>query len=242
MIKDIHVPIYNFFPQLLQANESKKKEISIHHLLTMTSGLKVVNFQGSNKWINYILKQPLIDYPGTAFQYNSGNPHLLSAIINKVSGLPTAVFAEKNLFQPLGIKNYNWIKDPQGIHGGGFSVSLNIEDMMRIGLLLLQDGKFANNQVVSSDWIRQTQTSNISIDSSENGEYGYGCQIWTFKSNTLHKPIDYFYANGIFGQYIFIVPKLNIVAVAKSQLQSEKQSLPGLFFQDFLRSIEKLVR
>ncbi|GIN84788.1 hypothetical protein J6TS2_11740 [Heyndrickxia sporothermodurans] len=64
----------------------------------MTSGLKVVNFQGSNNWINFILKQPLIDYPGTAFQYNSGNSHLLSAIINKVSGLPTAVFAEKNLF------------------------------------------------------------------------------------------------------------------------------------------------
>ncbi|MGE8204623.1 serine hydrolase domain-containing protein [Heyndrickxia sp. NPDC080065] len=240
MIKDIHVPIYHFFPQLLQSSESRKKEISIYHLLTMTSGLGTGNFQGANNWIDFILKQPITEDPGTTFRYNSGDSHLLSAIINKVSGLPTAVFAEENLFHPLGFKNYIWVKDPQGIHGGGFSLSMNIEDMMKIGLLLLQDGKFANKQIVSSDWIKQAQAPYKSVNSSENGEYGYGYQIWTYKNNTIDNPIDFFYANGIYGQYIFVVPKLNIVAVAKSQLQSEKQSLPALYFQDFLRGLETL--
>lgn len=240
MIKDIHIPIYHYFPELLQNNDKRKKEISIYHLLTMTSGFDTGNFQVSNHWIDFILNQPLIANPGSTFQYNSGDSHLLSSIITKVSGLPTAVFAENYLFKPLGIKKYLWVKDPQGVHGGGFSMSMNTEDMIKIGLLLLQNGKFGTKQVVSTEWVTQSQTPNKYTNSSEKGKYGYGYQMWTYTSTVPKNSIDYYYANGIFGQYIFVVSKLNLVAAVKSHLSGENQSLPRKYFEEFLQNIESV--
>ncbi|QQZ11153.1 serine hydrolase domain-containing protein [Heyndrickxia vini] len=102
LLKNIHEPIQNYFPEILESNDPQKKEITIFHLLTMTSGLQVGNFEGSKNWVKFILGQPIIHKPGSTFQYNSGDSHLLSAIIQKISGIPTALFAEKYLFRPLG--------------------------------------------------------------------------------------------------------------------------------------------
>lgn len=237
-IKNIHEPIYNYFPELIESNESWKKEITLFHLLTMTSGLKVSNFQGSKNWVKCILEQPSLHKPGSTFQYNSGDSHLLSAIINKVSAVPTATFAEKHLFGPLGINNYNWVKDPQGNHGGGFSISMNLEDMMKIGSLLLNNGNYASKQLISSNWLEQSSAPYKHVETSSSGVYGYGYQLWTFESSNSVNPIDYCFASGLFGQYIFVVPKLEIVAVTKSQLHTDNQSLPRQFFEEFLQRLE----
>lgn len=117
LIKNIHEPIQNYFPEIVASNDPQKKEITIFHLLTMTSGLQVGNFQGSKNWVKFILEQPIIHKPGSTFQYNSGDSHLLSAIIQRVSGISTASFAENYLFCPLGIHKYTWQRDPQGIGG-----------------------------------------------------------------------------------------------------------------------------
>lgn len=236
LIKTVHEPIYNYFPEILKSKEPWKSEITIYHLLTMTSGMQVVNFQGAKNWVNNILEQPVLHEPGSTFQYNSGDSHLLSAIINKVSGIPTAAFADQYLFGPLGISKYTWVSDPQGIHGGGFSISLNLGDMIKIGSLLLNEGKYQSKSVVSSDWIMQTVTPYKQVEEASNGTYGYGYQLWTFQSENLENPIDYYYASGLFGQYIIIVPKLEIVAVAKSHLQGDNQSLPRIYFEEFLRT------
>ncbi|CAG9606807.1 serine hydrolase domain-containing protein [Pseudoneobacillus rhizosphaerae] len=240
LINNIHEPIYNYFPELIKSNESWKKEITIFHLLTMTSGLKVNNFQASKNWVKCILEQPSLHKPGSIFQYNSGDSHLLSAIIKNVSGMPTAVFAEKKLFSPLGVNKYLWVKDPQGIHGGGFSISLNLEDMMKIGTLLLNKGNYSSNQLISSNWIEQSASTYNHVETAPSGIYGYGYQLWTFESFHTENPMDYYYANGLFGQNIFVVPKLEMVAVTKSQLQNDNQSLPRQFFEEFLQGLDGL--
>jgi CubicO group peptidase (beta-lactamase class C family) len=238
MIQVINQPIYSYFPDLLKCKETRKKQITIAHLLTMTSGFEKRPFQGSKNWVNFLLQQPIRYDPGTVFQYNSGDSHLLSAIIRKVSGMSTAAFAEKYLFNFLGIKKINWIKDPQGVHGGGFSLLLTLEDMVKIGTLLLEDGKYANKQLLSSNWIHQAQMTRRQLDVKEFGVYGYGYQFWTFNSANTERPLNYFYANGIFGQYIFIVPKYRLTATVKAHLLNENQSLPRLLFEEFLREIE----
>lgn len=237
LIKNIHEPIQNYFPEILESSDPQKKEITIFHLLTMTSGLKVGNFQGSKNWVQFILGQPIIYKPGSTFQYNSGDSHLLSAIIQNISGISTASFAEKYLFYPLGIKKYTWLRDPQGINGGGFSISLNLEDMVKLGLLFLNEGRFNSIQVISSNWLNQAKRPYKQFETSKEGTYGYGYQLWTYENNNTNTPIDYYYANGIFGQYIFIVPKLNIMAVAKSHLQNDQQSAPRIFFEELLGSL-----
>ena len=92
--------------------------------------------------------------------------------------------------------------------------------------------RYASKQVISTRWITKSQTTQQDVGSGEYGIYGYGYQLWTCKSSDIQNPIDYFYANGIYGQYIFVV------AVAKSQLQNDNQSLPRLFFEEFLRSLK----
>ncbi|MFO1446097.1 serine hydrolase [Bacillus sp. Bva_UNVM-123] len=229
---NIHTPIHHYFPEMGNSVAIQKKDITLFHLLTMTSGLKVVNFQASKNWVTSILNQPVINEPGSTFEYNSGNSHLLSAIIQKVSGETTASFAVENLFKPLGIHKYIWVADPQGIHGGGFSLSIHIEDMMKIGKVLLDEGVYMGKRVISPNWISESQTLYKQVSESEYGTYGYGYQFWIAKSS--NHP-NYFYANGIYGQNIFIVPKLNLVAAVKGQLDSKNQSLPNSYFEAFLR-------
>jgi CubicO group peptidase (beta-lactamase class C family) len=236
LIKNIHEPISSYFPELLKSNEVWKKEITIFHLLTMTSGLTVSNFQGSKNWVKHILEQPSLHQPGSTFQYNSGDSHLLSAIIKIVTGMPTAKFAENTLFGPLGINKYIWVSDPQGVHGGGFSISVSLEDMMKIGTLLLNKGNYSTRQLLSSQWLEQSSYPYKDGETSENGTYGYGYQIWTCQSSSDEK-IDYFYASGLYGQFIFVVPALQIVAVAKSQLSYEQQSIPRQIFEGYLQSL-----
>ncbi|MFS0863188.1 serine hydrolase domain-containing protein [Fredinandcohnia sp. 179-A 10B2 NHS] len=233
-IESIHTPIYTFFPDL----KDKKRDISLFHLLTMTSGLKVTNFQGSNNWVSTILAQPLVFEPGTTFQYNSGDSHVLSAILSKITGKSTEAFADEYLFGPLKIQKYLWVKDPQGINGGGFSVSLNMDDMLKVGTLLLDNGRYGKNQIVSTKWVNQMQSTYKELETTEKGTYGYGYQVWTFKSNHDHNPIHFYYANGIYGQYIVVLPQLKVVAVIKSQLHSDTQALPMEYFQELITYME----
>ena len=108
--------------------------------------------------------------------------------------------------------------------------------MVKIGLLLLNEGRFNSKQVVSSNWILQAKRPYKQFEPTNEGTYGYGYQLWTYENNT-NTQINYYYANGLFGQYIFIVPKLNIMAVAKSHLPKEDQQIaPRLFFEELLNS------
>jgi CubicO group peptidase (beta-lactamase class C family) len=238
LIRDIHTPIYHYFPELLETTDPLKKDITIFHLLTMTSGFQVRDFQGSKNWIRAILEQPVLYQPGSTFQYNSGDSHILSAIFHQETGTSTAAFAEDQLFEPIGIQRYGWVSDPQGIHGGGFSLSLSVEDMLRVGMLFLQKGKWKDKQIISEEWLSLAQMANKELETTEFGTYGYGYQLWTYESHHQQNPIHFYYANGIFGNFIFVVPSLQMVAVAKSQLQGEKQTLPMVFFEEFLRELE----
>lgn len=236
LIKNIHEPLHRYFPEILELNDPMKEEITLFHLLTMTSGLQVGRYQSSKNWVKFILEQPVIHKPGSTLEYNSGNSHLLSAIIQKISGRSTASFAEEFLFHPLGIKKYIWVKDPQGVYEGGFSLSLNLEDMVKFGFLLLNEGQFKSKQVGSSNWIHEARKPYKQFEPEEDRTFGYGYQLWTCEIANSNNKIEYYYANGLYGQYIFIVPKLNIMAVTKSYLQNDQQSAPRLFFEKLLRS------
>ena len=236
LIKTIHEPIHHYFPEMLESDDPHKKEITLFHLLTMTSGLQGGEFQSSKNWVKFILDQPMIHKPGTTFQYHNGSSHLLSAIIQKIAGTSTAAFAEKYLFHPLGIKKYVWVKDPQGIHGGGFSISLNVEDMVKLGFLLLNEGQYHAKQLISSQWLEQMRTPYKPFEITQDGTYGYGYQIKSYESTNANKKMDYYYASGLYGQYIFIVPTLKIMAVVKSHLPYDQQTAPRRFFEEFLQS------
>ncbi|WP_410515113.1 serine hydrolase domain-containing protein [Paenibacillus sp. BR2-3] len=137
-------PILEFFPQLVQDSDTRKRQITITHLLTMTAGFQWNEFGGLNSfptmtrttdWVKFVLAQPLAESPGTVMAYNSGGSQLLAAILSQAFGQSVAEFAEQQLFRYLGIERYRWDKDPQGIHTGGFGLYLKPWDMAKLGLL-----------------------------------------------------------------------------------------------------------
>lgn len=157
LIKSIDDPVYSLYPEWKQGN---KKSITIRHLLNHTSGLQNVPNAGveievSPDVIQLALCAELETLPGQQFSYNNKASNLLSGIVEKASGLSLEKFLDKHLFAPLGIKNYTWVKDEKGNPLGMSGFNVLPEDFAKIGMLILNKGKWKGKQVLSETWINQ---------------------------------------------------------------------------------------
>jgi CubicO group peptidase (beta-lactamase class C family) len=203
-IQNVDQPVLDFFPNTTIENlDDRKKNIHIHDLLNMTSGLTANDDQmgESQDWSQFTLNQPMNAEPGTIFDYNSGNSHLLSAIIQKTTGKTTFEYAKEKLFDSLEIQNVYWAADPSGVSQGGVGLMLTPRDMAKFGYLYLNQGKWNGKQIVPAEWIE------TSIQTNENG---YAYQWW-------QRPKGYA-ALGYAGQFISVAPSLNLVLVCTSAL------------------------
>ncbi|PFD98405.1 6-aminohexanoate hydrolase [Bacillus cereus] len=240
-ISDIHTSIAKWIPHV----PKEKKGLTIYHLLTMTTGEEwkefgngVVfpnDFVESDNWIKYILQKPLIEEIGTKMNYNSGSSHLLSYILQVATGKTTELFAKEYLFNPLQITEYEWQQDPQNIYVGGFGVKMKGEDLLKIGLLCLQNGFWSGEKIVSSSWIEQSSKPRF-LTYEHVGAYGY--HWWILDNERFHIPYYIFFAMGYGGQYIIIVPQLELVAVISSQMP-KRGLVPLKLFIEYLEEIHK---
>lgn len=133
--------------------DSRKKRLTVEHLLTMTSGLDCHQQQGeitltqmrkSPDWIGFMSDLPMVSEPGSVYEYCSGGMHLLSGIITKATGGSALDFARRTLFAPLGIGDVAWPSDSQGISHGWGDLHLQPRDMAKIGYLWLRGGQWEN--------------------------------------------------------------------------------------------------
>ncbi len=229
-IESVHQKVLDFFPERNISNvDSRKEAMTLEHLLTMTSGMNWVEWTvppndprssvnlmiGSSDWIQYVLDRPMDHNPGEMFNYNSGGSHLLSAIIQKVTGHSTLSFAQEYLFDPLNItlEDIIWNNDPSGIVRGHTGLYLTPQNMAKIGYLYLMNGTwpFNGKHIVSSEWITNATRSNPHLGSAD----GYGYQVW-FTSFT-DCDIKGYYAWGYNHQKIYVIPDLDIVVVFTSE-------------------------
>jgi CubicO group peptidase (beta-lactamase class C family) len=234
----------HYFPQLPHEQDERKKNISLEHLLTLTAGFQWNEFGGINSfptmtrssdWVQYTLAQPMSDVPGTRMVYNSGVSQLLAAILVQATGMEISRFAKLNLFMPLGIEQYHWKIDPQGIHTGGFGLQLSANDLLKFGLLYLHRGVWHNQQLISSDMVECSTKSAIAATPPERGFYGWHWWSDDVPVTTLQNPSDsvdlhYYYARGFGGQFIIIVPSLETVVVL-----TRKHRKKGLLPLDLFR-------
>ena len=216
--------------------DSTKKLIRINHLLTMTSGVgdDISYVQRSNS-ISYILDKDLIFDPGTWWQYTSAGTHLLSGIFTKITNQSAGEYAKQYFFPELGITNFIWQKDPSGNSNGGYGLQLRLRDMLKFGHLFLQDGKTANGQILSSNWINVSTNKLVNFSST----FGYGYLWWINISNG--QPI--YYAVGYGGQYIIIDESRALVIAVTSSAGSSSQyrnQLLDIIFSDLINSFDKV--
>jgi CubicO group peptidase (beta-lactamase class C family) len=142
-------------------------------------------------------------------EYSTGNTHLLSAILTKASRTSTWQFANDALAAPLGFTLARWPQDPQGIYFGGNDMLLTPRQMLTFGELYLNRGRANGRQVVPEPWIDRSFVSRARSYWSDQ-EYGYG---WWIRALGGHRA---YYAWGFGGQYIFVVPDLELVVVTTS--------------------------
>ena len=222
-IDSVNVKVFNFFPKYSYLNDSLKDKITLWHLLTMTSGLKwneqdifysevendIIQLFIVQDPVKYILSKPMIHPAGTNYYYNGGNTNLLGKIIQETSGFKLDEFAKKYLFDPLGIRQYEWLHiKPDMVYASG-DLKLRPRDMAKIGYMMLNNGKWKSNKIVSQNWIEESITPYVHF----NGNDGYGYQWWIKKYELGNTSFNSFAAEGWGGQNIIVFPDLDVVVV-----------------------------
>lgn len=183
----------------------------VRHLLNMTSGASINELASVTQtdWVRGFLDSVPQFEPGESFQYNSMNSYMLSAIICKKTGGTLTEFLQARLFGPMGIRDFHWETCPLGIEKGGWGLYLKQEDMAKLGLLVLQRGKWDGRALVPEDYIREMSRKQ-SEPPAEMSDYGYGWQCWLWA-----RPGSILF-NGLFGQNILVIPDLDMVIASNA--------------------------
>jgi CubicO group peptidase (beta-lactamase class C family) len=208
--------IDQYFPEYFAQNpDSIKQSITIRDLLTMRGGLESTSGRSygrwvmNSNWVNFKLNRPIVGTPGVDRIYSTGTTHLLSVILTKASGMSTLAFSNKYLFNPMNIQMGGWDRDPQGFYLGGNNMALKPLDMVKIGQLMMDVGKYENNQIVSRDWVIKSVIPLTGRLRDVN--YGY---LW-FRKMSGDYHMVYAWGNG--GQFIMILPEIQTVIAITSQ-------------------------
>jgi len=210
-IPDVNEYVLDYFSDRVIANrDSRKEAMTIEHLLMMSTGFAYpgddlfwMGWMNSDDQVQYALDQPMATEPGTIFNYDTSGSHLISAIIQEATGMNTSDFAEQYLFEPLGISNYYWIKDRQGIAYGGHGLHLAPKDMAKLGYLYLNNGYWDGEQLLPDNWVNDTTSTIWYL----NADTGYGKQWWT------HPYQKGYSAQGRFGQTVWVFPDKDLIIV-----------------------------
>ncbi len=221
-IDSVNDPISKYLknPVPVKNLDERKNDITIKHLITMSTGLDCNDWDKKSKgqedrvykkkdWIQYTLDLPMINDPGAVSNYCSMGVLLLAEIISQASGMPIDTFAKKFLFDTLGIANLSWghTSDKEVISSGK-RLHLTSRDLAKIGLLMLNNGTWNDKQVVPATWIEEATTPKTKITGID-----YGYLWWTIPFKIEDKMMMAKVATGNGGQYIMIFPESNIVAI-----------------------------
>jgi CubicO group peptidase (beta-lactamase class C family) len=211
---------------LPEASEAKVdplvREIRVRDLLTMTAGFdpagddaSKISVPTSQAW-RWLLNRPMKYPPGTHFSYDTSDQNLLSIVLTRAIRQDAALFARRNLFEPLRIEDYNWVTDADGYLIGATALYLTARDMAKIGLLYLWHGRWGDSQIVSEAFALDSTARHNEGGLPSNAAYGYFWWVGKTKSG-----LEAFFAAGHNSQLIYVVPKLDLVAAVAAE------SIPG---------------
>jgi CubicO group peptidase (beta-lactamase class C family) len=206
-------------PSVVSDLDDTRAGITIRNLLTMSAGHEWRELSGNsefNDWIGapdqiaYVLDKPIVDPPGTRFNYSDGTAHLLSVILTEATGISAADFALRYLFEPLGLEEKAWPVDNRAYNLGGVGLQLTPRDMLALGTLYLNEGRTGDQQVVPSDWVQTSTQAQMSTDGALPYGTSYGYLWWRGSAND----VGFYFATGYGGQFILVVPESQLVVVA----------------------------
>lgn len=218
--------VMSFFPDEAPPRVSDYlAAMRVRHLLSMSTGHAEDTtghmFERSDgNWIKAFLEVPVLHEPGTHFLYNSGATYLLSAIVQKMTGMKLIDYLKPRLFEPLGIGNASWEESPQGINVGGWGLRINTEDIVRFGQLYLQKGVWRGNRILPEAWVQEATSFQVSNGEGAESDWtqGYGYQFWRCRYGAYR-------GDGAFGQYCIVMPEQDAVLAITGGVGDMQQPL-----------------
>ena len=221
--------VATFFPEFLPDSISPRlAAMTVRDLLTMTSGIKpdwAMRSKGG-EWIKIFLGKEVVNKPGEVFAYDSMVTYMLSAIVQKVTGMKVLDYLKMKLFAPMGISVVNWEESPEGVNTGGWGLHIQSESLAKVGQMWLDGGVWNGQQLISKKWITQMGTKQ-----ANGGDYGYGFQTWMCAwPGTVR-------ADGALGQYVIVVPDKDVVIVLTEASFTNGKPQRGLIWNKFLPAL-----
>lgn len=194
-----------FFPELLPDTISERlAEMDVRDLLTMTSGIKPDWAMRSRytDWRRVFLAKEITTEPGEKFQYDSMVTYMLSAIVQKVTGMTTLDYLKKKIFNEMHITEVGWESCPEGINTGGWGLHIQPESMAKFAQLLMDGGRWQGKQLISEEWVKEMCRKQVAT-----GKEDYGYQTWICPYPTA------FRADGALGQFAISIPQKQMVII-----------------------------
>jgi CubicO group peptidase (beta-lactamase class C family) len=244
-LKSLEQPIGLFLADYLaRIADPRTRAITLAQLLAMTAGFDwddgdtIWELWASDDWVAFTLSQPLAHNPGTTFNYTSGNSQLLTAVLARATGMDVQTFALQTLFGPLGITSASWQLDPQGLPDGGAGLTMTPRDLAKLGYLYLTQGRWEGRQILPAWYVDASCRAHSSGGFPEESAYGY--HWWV--SDECGVPA--YFAAGYGGQYVYVVPALELVMVitARPDLPPARLQDHRFLFREVVAAVDSTAR
>lgn len=229
LIENLDQNVYSLFSKDMNPKiNSEYKKISLRNLLDMSSGLdadsdypstpgQAGNWITREDWKEYVLNIPLKSTPGEAFVYADINPLLIGLAIEEASGMSLRDYAQKKLFEPLGIQQFYWFTNASNQTGAAGNLYLTTLDFAKLGLLVANEGSWGNQQILTTDFVEQLVNSkNPAIAKVWPWVDTYGMFWYKRSGNFNGKTLDYMYGSGIGGNHLIVIPEQEMVIALTS--------------------------
>ena len=218
-------PLPSFFPKLTASPDLQA--VTLHHALTMTAGIQwnemttsyasdtndEVRLYGVTDPVAMVLKRPVVTAPGSVWYYNGGLSQVLAGIVQEKTGKALDKVAAEVLFNPLGIKTFEWIGGPiwePAMPAAASGLRMRGRDLAKIGSVCLHDGQWEGRQIVPKKWLERSMQRHVEQAGawSNGGVWGYGYQFWMGR---FPQGYEVAAAKGNGDQNVFILRKEKIV-------------------------------
>lgn len=214
---DLDRTVYSYIPENFD-DDVRKREITMRHCLRMSTGLAdpfiTVSVVLPGNSISQCIGAELINSPGERHGYNNGSANILGGVISKASDLSYEDYVRNNLWNPLGITDYHWVKHNDDRVNAAFDLYLKPRDVLKWGQFCLQNGTWEGQSLLPPTWIDESTSY---FEDGFDGRFGYHWWI-----NDEHQA---YYANGHGGQRVWVVPSQNLVVVHLSEPSTDQTDL-----------------
>jgi CubicO group peptidase (beta-lactamase class C family) len=228
-LPDLSASVLASYPELADLRTPERDAIAIEHLLTMSSGLDwnewdatpITSDETRLFWkkdvVRFLFDRPLVATPGTKFNYDGGCTATLADLLVRSTGTPLLELIRTRLLEPLGVERWEWGLDLRGRPLAFAGLRLRPRDVLKLGRLALDGGRWRGRQIVPEEWVRESLRPHVDTGfafrgiSDLNGGYGY--QWWSGTVSSHGRELAWSGGIGNGGQRVFVVPELDLVVV-----------------------------